>query len=80
MLMLKVFGFLFLAAGFGTVFGAKKLVRKFNLDSNTKCDFEHEMTEEELKQYKFDKAAVNVKMYGMLVSIPGLVLTLMAFR
>jgi len=80
MLMFKVVGFLFLAAGFGTVFSAKNLVRKFNLDSKTRCDFEHEMNEEEMNQYKFDKAAVNVKMYGMLVSIPGLVLVLMAFR
>lgn len=80
MLILKILGFLFLIAGFGTVFSAKSLVRKYNLDNNTKCDFEHEMNEEELKQYKFDKASVNLKMAGMLVSIPGLVLVLIAFK
>ena len=80
MLVLKIVGFLFLIVGFGMVFSAKNLVRKFNLDRNTKCDFEHEMTEEELKQYKFDKATVNLKMSGMLVSIPGLVFILIAFR
>ncbi|NJD04694.1 MAG: hypothetical protein FIA99_19315 [Ruminiclostridium sp.] len=80
MLILKIVGFLFLIAGFGTVFGARYLARKFNLDKNAKCDFEHEMTEEELEKYKFDKATVNVKMIGMLVSIPGLILILMEFR
>lgn len=80
MLAAKILAFIFLAAGFGTVFTARKIVGKYQLDRNTKCDFEHDMTEEELSKYKFDRAMVNVKTVGMLVSIPGLVLILIAFR
>lgn len=80
MLALKILAFLFLITGFGMVFNARNLVRRFNLDHNTKCNFEHEMNEEELKQYKFDKASVNLKMIGLLVSIPGLILILITFK
>lgn len=80
MLILKILAFLFLIAGFGTVFAAKSLVKRFGMDEKVKCDFENEMTEDELKQYKFNRASVNLKMLGMLVSIPGLVLILIAFK
>jgi len=80
MIILKILAFAFLLAGFGMVFGAKNLVRKFNMDEKARCNFEHEMDEEELKQYKFNKAAVNTKMMGMLVALPGLILILIAFK
>jgi hypothetical protein len=80
MFILKVFAFLFLIAGFGTVFAAKSLVARYGLDQKVKCDFESEMTEDELKQYKFNRASVNLKMMGLLISIPGLVLVLIAFK
>lgn len=80
MLALKILGFVFLIAGFVTVFSAKSLVAKFNLDRNTKCEFENEMTEDELKKYKFDRATVNLKMTGMLAAVPGLVLVLLMFK
>ena len=80
MLIIKIIAVLFLIAGFATVYGSKYLVRKFNIDKNIKCSFEQEMTEEELEQYKFDKASINVKMMGMLLSAPGVILILIAFR
>ncbi len=80
MLVMEIIGFLFLIVGFGMVFTAKSFVKKYSLDRNAKCNFEHEMSEEELEKYKFDKATVNLKMIGMLVSIPGLVLILLAFK
>lgn len=59
---------------------AKSLVSRFNLDRNTKCDFEHEMNEEELKQYCFNKTVVNLKMLGMLIALPGIILLVVAFK
>lgn len=80
MLIMKAFAFAFLIAGFGMVFEAKSLVRKFNLDEKAKCDFEHEMNEEEIKQYKLSRATVNVKMMGLLTALPGLILITIAFK
>lgn len=80
MFIYKLFGFAFLLAGFGMVFGAKTLVKKYNLDKKVNCSFEGELSEEEVQDYKLTKAAVNVKMLGLLVSVPGLVLILIAFK
>jgi hypothetical protein len=38
------------------------------------------MDEEELEDYKLTKATVNMKMYGMLIALPGIILTLVAFK
>ncbi|MCX7708939.1 MAG: hypothetical protein N2484_03720 [Clostridia bacterium] len=77
---LKILAFLFLAAGFGIVFAARTIVKKYHLDQKSKCDFENEMTGEELQQYKVNKATVNVKMMGMLVALPGLILIVVLFK
>lgn len=65
---------IFIVPGFLVVFAARTLVKKFNLNEKTKCEFESEMSEEELADYKVNKAVVNVKMMGMLIAIPGFVL------
>lgn len=80
MIILKIIAFVLLAAGFATVFAARFIVTRYNLDRNTKCSFENEMDEEELKQYKFNKATVNLKMLGMLIALPGLVLLLVILK
>lgn len=80
MIFLKVLMLLFLISGFGTVFAAKAIVQKFKLDERTTCDFEDEITEEELVKYKFDKAVLNVKMAGVLIAFPGLILLLIIYR
>lgn len=80
MLILKIIAVVLLLAGFGTVLEAKYLVTKFKVDQNVKANFENEMDEEEIQEYKLTKATVNVKMYGMLIALPGIVLTLIAFK
>lgn len=79
-LFLKILAFVFLIPGFLTVFMARWAVTKFNFDQSMKAEFEHEMNEEELTQYKFNKAMVNIKMLGMLIALPGLVLVVIAFK
>lgn len=80
MLIYRILGFAFLLAGFGIVFGAKSLVKKFELDKKVNCSFEGEMSEEEVQNYKLTKASVNLKMMGLLLSVPGLVFILLAFK
>jgi len=80
MLFLKVLAFVFLVAGFAFVFAAKIIVNRYKLVEKQKCDFEHEMSEEELTKYKYDKALVNMKMWGLLIALPGVVLIFAVFR
>lgn len=79
-MFLRILSLVIIAAGFITVFLAKGLVRKYKLDVKQKCNFEHEMNEEELNQYKFNKAVVNIKMLGLLIALPGLILMVIAFK
>jgi hypothetical protein len=80
MLILKILGFVFLIPGILTVFGSRWLVARYGLDKNIGCDFENEMSEEELKQYRVNKAVVNLKMIGMLMALPGFIMIIIAFR
>jgi hypothetical protein len=78
--ILKFLPLLFIAAAAIIVFGAKKLVKKYGMDKNVKCEYEDQMTVEELESYKFDKAVVNLKMFGLLIALPGVVLVMVLFR
>ncbi|NLM59490.1 MAG: hypothetical protein GX194_10335 [Clostridium sp.] len=80
MIFLKILMFLFIATGFGTVLAAKAIVKRFKFNEKTECNFEHEMTDEELEKYKFERAVLNVKMLGMLIALPGLILVLFIYR
>jgi len=78
--ILKILAFILIVAGAVMVYGAQWAVRKYGLDRNIKCGFEDQMEEEEILQYKFNRAIVNFKMQGMLVALPGLILLLVLFR
>lgn len=80
MIVLKILALVFMVVGFSMALGSKPIVGKFGLDKNVICDFEHEMNEVELREYKYNKAVVNFKMLGMLVALPGIILFIFAFR
>lgn len=80
MTALKIIAGILIVSSFAIVVGAKKLVRKFNLDKKIAISSENEMDEEEARDYRLVKATFNVKLYGMLIALPGLVLTLIAFK
>ena len=80
LLFLKIVGFIFLVPGVLLVFASRWLVRKYGLDNNVKCEFASEITEEDLKEYRYNKAVANLKMLGMLIVLPGIALVLIAFR
>jgi hypothetical protein len=80
MFLLKLLAFVFLIPGFGLVFAAKRLVQKYQLDEKVKLGEAGDMSEEEIKNYKYNKALVNLKMLGMAIAMPGIVLVFIAFR
>jgi|GEM_PF-592292 len=80
MLLLKILAGLIIITGFIMVLAAKSIVKKFGLDKKIKLDNETGIEPEEADDIRMLKATVNIKLYGMLVVLPGLVLTLIAFR
>ena len=80
MAVLKILAFVFLVPGIAAVLGAKWIVERYGLDRHAKCEYEDELSEEELKQYKQNKAVVNLKMLGMLTALPGFVFMVIALR
>ncbi len=80
MLFLKILAFVFLGVGFIMVFASRTVVTRFGLDKNAKCEHQDQMSEDEIKQYKYNRAVVNFKMLGMLVALPGLIMVLVLFK
>ena len=78
-MILKILGLVIFFAGAAMAFGAGVIVDKFHLNEKVKIDFENEMDEEEILKYKRNKAIVNFKMLGMIVSIPGIIMILRFF-
>lgn len=78
-MILKILAFIFLVSGVLLVYSAGFMVKKLNLDKNVKVDFENGMDADELNKFKYTKAVVNFKLFGMLVMLPGLVLLITSF-
>lgn len=78
--MLKILAFVLVAMGALAVYSAKAVVNKFELDKKVKVEFENEMTEEEIANYKTQRAVLNIKIVGMLIALPGLIIVLVLFR
>lgn len=77
---LGILSIVIMAVGFAMVYASRFIVKKYGLDKKQKCEHEREMTAEEVEQYKINKAVLNFKMLGMLVSIPGVVLFIINFK
>ena len=80
MLALKIMAGLILIAGFFIALAARSLVTRFNLDKRIKIENESEFGEKDAAEYRYIKAVALVKMSGMLIALPGLILTLFAFK
>ena len=77
---LEILGLFFMVPGFAIVYLAKKIVNKYSLNEKVVCNFEDELADEELAEYKFNKAVLNVKIMGLCTSLPGLILILDGFN
>lgn len=79
-MFLKALSILFLLAGVISVYFAPFIVRKYNLADRIICEYESSMSEEDLLDYKNTKAVFNVKILGMLITLPGVILVIIAFK
>ncbi len=79
-MMLKVLAFLLIIPGTLMVYTSAWLVKRFQLDKKARVEFEHEMTEEELSQHLFEKASIRLKIIGLTIAIPGILLIFYIFR
>ncbi|NLH96153.1 MAG: hypothetical protein GX477_02275 [Clostridiaceae bacterium] len=77
--VLEILAGLIMAAGVIIVASAKNIVKKYGLDRKVVLGYESELDESEAEKYRMLKATVNVKLYGMLVFLPGVILLLIAF-
>ena len=71
---LTILALIIMGIGFAMVFLSKIIVNKFGLAKNQKCEYAEEMSEEEIEEYKINKAIFNIKIIGLVISIPGIVL------
>lgn len=69
-----------IAIGFAIVLSARAIVRKNDLVNKQKCEHAAEMSEDEVEEYKFNKAMLSVKMIGLAITIPGIILLLLFFK
>jgi len=77
---LEILSLVIMAVGFAMVYGAKAIVKKYDLAKKQTCEHAAEMSEEEVEEYKYNKAVVSFKMMGLVVTIPGLILFVLFFR
>ncbi len=70
----EILSLVIIAIGFAVVYSAKVTVKKFRLAEKQKCVNANQMSEEEVQNYKHNKAVFNIKLIGLIISIPGLIL------
>lgn len=77
---LDIIALIIMAFGFAVVLASKVIVKKFNLAEKQVCKYAHELSEEDLVDYKLNKAMFNVKITGLIITIPGLILLLISSK
>ncbi len=80
LLYLQILAMLFMIPGFGIVYLAKFIVDKYKLNEKAVCNFKHELTDEQLIEYKLNKAVVNIKILGFFIALPGVILLLVSIK
>ncbi|PYG87325.1 hypothetical protein LY28_02233 [Ruminiclostridium sufflavum DSM 19573] len=69
-----------IAVGFAAVLLSRAVVKKFDLVQRQHCKYAEELSEEELNEYKLNKAMFNIKITGIIITVPGLILLLVSSR
>jgi hypothetical protein len=78
--ILKIIAFVLIAAGAFINYGAKLIVNRLKLADKMNASEAGEFSDEELEKYKMTKAIARVKVVGVLVMLPGVILIYIAFR
>jgi competence protein ComGC len=77
---LEILSLVLMAVGFAMVLSAKTIVKKYDLAKKQTCEHADQMSEEEVEDYKLNKAMLNFKLLGLAVTIPGLILFIIFFK
>lgn len=79
---LKILGVVIALAGMVVVYAAPKIVSKYKLDEKKVIDPERvqNLNEEGVQKFKKDAAIVDVKIKGVLLALPGLIIILIMFK
>jgi len=80
LLYLQILAILFMIPGFAIVYLAKFIVKKYKLNEKAVYTYGNELTEEQLMEYKFNKAVVNIKILGFFIALPGVILLLVSIK
>lgn len=77
---LKIIAFVLIAAGAVINYGAKYIVRRLSLEERVYVGEADELGDKELEEYKRTKAISKVKLIGLFILLPGVILVFIAFR
>lgn len=80
MMGIVIAGLVLFVIGNFIVYGLKLIVNGFSLSEKVKCKFENELTPEQIKEYKMNKANVFVKLIGFSVLVPGLLVVFIVLK
>lgn len=76
--MLELLGIVLMIPGLITVYLAKMIANKYRLSEKVVCNFEEELNEKELTEFKNNRAILIVKVIGMMMLLPGLIWIIIA--
>ncbi|HPU44852.1 MAG: hypothetical protein GXX04_09685 [Clostridiaceae bacterium] len=80
MTVLKIAAILLIVIGAAVNYGAGYIVKRLSLSQRITVKEAREFTDEALEEYKRMKALSLVKLIGLFIFIPGVVLVFVAFR
>ena len=70
---MEILGLVLMIPGLVTIYLAKRIANKYKVCEKVFCSFEDELTDEELTEYKNNRAVLIVKIIGMIMLFPGLI-------
>lgn len=76
----KIASIILIAIGAVVNYGSSIIVKRMDLAAKMKVKEAHELTAEDLEKYKHQKAIVRVKIVGLLLLLPGVILALIAYK
>ncbi len=77
---LKIVAFILIIVGAFINYGAKLIVKRLDLAQKVKVEEAAELAGDELEAYKLTKAIARVKVVGLLIMLPGVLLIFVAYR
>lgn len=78
--LLKILGFVLLAIGAIISYGSKAIAERTSLIHRINVDEAWDFPPEELESYRRQKASVRIKLIGMMVLLPGVIMLIIAYR